>query len=595
MLKNLLFEKLSALFLKLKGRFTGKQFLIFISILVGFTAGFAAVILKFLVYYIHHLLTQDYDLPFQYILLLLFPAIGLIITAAFIKFFLKKKFSKGSPYILHSIAKKSSLIEKASMYTHIITSAITVGFGGSAGLESPIAVTGAAIGSNYGRLNILNYRDRTVLLASGAAAGISAAFNAPIAGVMFALEILLTEVTISTFIPLIISSATGALLSKVILNEEILFFFKLRQPFDYHNVPFYILLGILVGFLSVYYGKVFLKVEHYFKKYKNSFLRKSLIGGSVLAILIYLFPPLFGEGYESVKILVNGNPSDLLKNSILENFSANEWLVLFFIGGISIIKVVATSVTLNSGGNGGNFAPSLFVGAYFGFFFSRLMNMLKISDLPETNFAIVGMAGVLSGVMYAPLTGIFLIAEITGGYELMIPLMIVSAIAYAIVKNFDPYSMDIRELAKKGHIFTDNRDRNILTLLDVKDIIETNFKTVPDSANLEDLTKIIAQSKRNLFPVVNKEKVLLGVINLDDIREFLFDLQKYGDILAVELMNKPAATVQFNEEMSSVMRKFDETGSWNLPILDGQVYVGFISKSTIFNEYRDQLIRNSSE
>lgn len=574
---------------------SNRQFLILSSVLVGLSAGLASVILKSAVYYIHLLFTYDYNFSFQYYLLLLLPMIGIVGTVIYIKYFLKGKFGKGSAYILHAIAKKSSVVEKATMYSHMVTSAITVGFGGSAGLEAPIVVTGAALGSNYGHANLLNYKDRTLMLACGSAAGIAAVFNSPIAGVMFAIEVLLTDISLNAFIPLIMAAATGALCSKIILKESILFTFTLRQPFDYTNIPYYILLGILTGFVSLYYARMYLFIDSKFKKIKSSIFLKAIIGGLVLGLLIYLFPPLFGEGYESIKILAAGEPSVFLKNSLFSFFADNEWFILFFVGAISLIKVIATSITLNSGGNGGNFAPSLFVGAYLGFFFSRLVNMLKIKVLPESNFAIVGMAGILAGVMYAPLTGIFLIAEITGGYELIIPLMIVSASTYAIVKHFEPYSMDTRELAKLGHILTRNKDKNILTLLDINQIIETNCSPVPSNATFHELTKIIASSKRNIFPVIDKDKNLLGIITLERIREILFELEEYKDTPAVELMDSPPDVIQMTEEMSSVMKKFDNTGAWNLPVVDGQKYVGFVSKSSIFNKYRNQLISNFTE
>jgi CIC family chloride channel protein len=565
------------------------------SVLVGLSAGIAAVTLKTTVYYIHLLFINEDDFKYRYILMFFFPLIGITATVIYIKYFLKGKFGKGSAYILQAIAKKSSIVEKVTLYSHMITSAITVGFGGSAGLEAPIVVTGAAFGSNYGRVNLLNYKDRTLMLACGSAAGIAAVFNSPIAGVMFAIEVLLTDISINAFIPLLLASASGALCSKIILKESILLTFRLRQPFDYTNIPYYIILGILTGFVSLYYARVFIYIDRLFKKFKSKVLLKALTGGLLLGILVFFFPPLFGEGYNSIKVLAGGETSLFLKNSIFSFWADNQWVVISFIGVIALIKVIATSLTLNSGGNGGNFAPSLFVGAYLGFFFARLVNMLKLKVLPESNFSIVAMAGIMAGVMYAPLTGIFLIAEITGGYELMIPLMIVSASAYAIVKHFEPYSMDTRELAKLGHLLTRNRDRTILTLLDIQQIIETNFSPVPSYANFHELTKIIAHSKRNVFPIVDEEKKLLGIITLENIREILFELEEYKDVLAVELMDQPPALIQITEDMSSVMKKFDDTGAWNLPVVEDGKYVGFVSKSSIFNNYRNQLINNFTE
>lgn len=579
----------------LRNKLSHRQFIIFSSILVGLSAGFAAVILKTVVHYIQSLLTNDFHFRYQNYLYLIFPLIGISLTVTFIKFGLKGKFGKGAAHILLYISKKFSLVEKATMYSHMVTSALTVGFGGSAGLEAPIVVTGAAIGSNYARVNTTEFRDRTLLLACGSAAGIAAVFDAPIAGLMFAAEVLISELTTSALIPLIIASATGALCSRVILQEQILLYFSLNSPFDYKNVPYYILLGILAGFVSLYYARMFNKVEAFFRPFTNRNYLKAFIGGVLLAILVFFFPPLFGEGYASIKFLANGDINSLLSNSFLYQISNNEWFLLAVIGVITLVKVFATSITLSSGGNGGNFAPSLFVGAFLGFFFSRFVNLTNLTRLPEENFTLVGMAGILSGIMYAPLTGVFLIAEITGGYQLMIPLMIVSAAAYVIVKHFEPYSMDTKELAQKGELIIGNRDKTILTMLHVDDIIEKDFRVVQSNVTIKELMDIISQSKRNIFPVVNTENRLLGIIKFENIREMLFELETYKDVLAIELMELPPASIEYDEEMSSVMKKFDETSAWNLPVLQHGKYVGFVSKSSIFTRYRTELLSQYKE
>ncbi|MGE5683093.1 MAG: chloride channel protein [Bacillota bacterium] len=565
------------------------------SIVIGLTAGLAAVILKTVTHYIQSLLTHEFEFKYQDYLYLIFPTIGIILTVTYIKYILKGKFGRGASHILLYISRKSSLLERNSMYSHIVTSALTVGFGGSAGLEAPIVVTGAAIGSNYSRVNLINYKDRTLLLACGTAAGIAAVFNAPIAGVMFALEVLIAEATVSAFIPLIIAAATGALCSRVILQEKILLVFSLKHSFNYLNVPYYIALGFLAGFLSLYYARMYVRVENMFKPLEHRNYLKALIGGAVLALLVFLFPPLFGEGYESIKFLAGGHINKLFENSIFSQYTHSETFIIVFTAMVALMKVFATSVTLGSGGNGGSFAPSLFMGAFLGFFFARLINFIDFAFLPEENFTLVGMAGVLSGVMYAPLTGIFLIAEITGGYELMIPLMIVSASSYIIVKHFEPYSMDTKELAKKGYLIRDNRDRAILTLLNVSEIIEKDFVCVPGTATIMELTEIIAHSKRNIFPVIGKEGELLGIIVLENIREILFELESYKDMPAIELMIKPQAVVEMEEEMSAVMKKFDETGAWNLPVVKDNKYIGFVSKSSLFSKYRSQLLSNYTE
>ncbi len=577
----------------LSSKFNPRQILVVSSILVGLTAGLAAVLLKIAVHYIQLAITYDYHIRFQYVLYIIFPTIGILLTVWFVQKHLKGKLGRGTANILHAIARKSSFLPKDQMYSHLITSALSVGFGGSAGLESPIVVTGSAIGSNYAKTHHINYKDRTLLLACGAAAGIAGAFNSPIAGVLFALEVLLFDVSITAFIPLIIAAATGALLSKIILQEDTLFSFKLLQPFDYHNVPYYIILGLLSGFMSVYYSRIYLKIESFLKPKKKKVYKKAVFGGIILAVLILVFPSLFGEGYESIKTLADLNPEKLFEHSILSGL-VTKWTVVIFILFAMFFKAIAAAVTIGSGGNGGNFAPSLFVGAYLGFAFAYLLNLFGIADAPVSNFTIVAMAGILSGVFHAPLTAIFLIAEITGGYELMIPLMIVSAGSFIISKYFEPYSMDVKRLAKKGHIYTSDKDKNILTSLKINNLIEKDFQLVQPYATLGELVELVAHSKRNIFPVVSNE-ILLGVIVLDNIREIMFKHDMYDKVYVKELMRKPPATISLDEKMEQVMKKFDETGAWNLPVLDKDKYIGFISKSSIFVQYRNRLIKSSEE
>lgn len=578
----------------ISGKLSPRQILVFSSIFVGLTAGLAAVVLKTAVYYIHHSITHDYHIKYQYFFYLIFPTIGILLTVWFVQKHLKGKLGRGTANILNAIAKKSSFLPKDQMYSHIVTSALTVGFGGSAGLESPMVVTGAAIGSNYAKTHRINYKDRTLLLACGAAAGIAAAFNSPIAGVLFALEVLLADVSISAFIPLLIAAATGGLLSKIILQEDTLFSFKLIQPFDYHNTPFYILLGALAGFVSVYYARVYLKIESFLKPKKKNVYGKAVFGGIVLAILILFFPSLFGEGYESIKTLSHLNPEKIFEHSILVDFVSSKWMVVLFIVLTMFFKTIAAAITIGSGGNGGNFAPSLFVGAYLGFAFAYILNLLGITQAPVSNFTIVAMAGILSGVFHAPLTAIFLIAEITGGYELMIPLMIVSATSFMISKYFEPYSMDIKRLAKKGRVFTSDKDKNILTSLKISNLTETDFQIVTPDLTLGSMVEVVRHSKRNIFPVIENE-ILVGVIVLDNIRDIMFKHDMYDKVYVKEIMRKPFATIDPDEEMASVMKKFDETGAWNLPVLKEGRYIGFVSKSSIFVQYRNRLIKTTRE
>jgi CIC family chloride channel protein len=573
-------------------RLSERQFFILSSILIGLTAGLGAIVLKTLVHKIHEILTKDYNLPFQYYLYLIFPLLGLLLSVFYIKRFHKGEMEKGTAFVLYSIDRKSSLLAPFHMFGHIITSAITIGFGGSSGLEAPIATTGSAIGSNYARTYHLNYKERTLLLACGAAAGVAAAFNAPIAGVLFAIEVLMIDISVSAFIPLIIASAMGALCSNIILSEGILLSFRGQQFFDFRNLPFYILLALFSGLTSVYYSRTFIKIDSIFDKIKRPYAR-AIVGGTVLAVLIYLFPPLFGEGYNSIISISQIHPEAILNNSLFADFKNNEWIILFFLGAIVLAKVIATTVTLSGGGNGGSFAPSLMTGAFLGFFFSKFINLTGIAKLPESNFTLVAMAGVMSGVMHAPLTAIFLIAEITGGYGLMIPLMIIASLSFTIVKFLEPESIDSSKLAKKGEQIIHDRDKKILSGISLTKLLETNFQAVHDGAYLKELITVISKSNRNIFPIISTEGNLTGIIQLDSIREIMFNQELYDKVLVKDLMQLPPAVINETDSMEKVMLKFDETGAWNLPVVIDDKYAGFISKSTIFNKYRNQLIERS--
>lgn len=567
-----------------------KQFFLFSSILVGISAGIAAVILKLFVFFIKHNLVEGYflKLNFKYVYLLL-PLIGIGVTIIITHYFFKDQIQKGAAVILYAIAKKSSFLPFHQMYSHIITSGLTVGFGGSAGLESPIVSTGSAIGSNFARTYKLSYKERTLLLAAGVAGGISGAFNAPIAGVLFALEVILVDMSIGAFIPLLIASASGALVSKIMLQENNLLFFQLKQPFDYHNLPFYILLGLLAGLVSLYYVVFFDKVEEKFSAIASK-TKKWILSGISLAILFSVFPTLFGEGYESIKLLANFKSDELFKDSIFSEFVVNKWWVLVFITLTMMFKAFATAVTLGGGGNGGNFASSLFVGGYLGFIFAYFLTLVGFQDIPIANFTIVAMAGILSGVFHAPLTGIFLIAEITGGYELFIPLMIVASISYLIVKNFHPESLDIIRLKKKGAIISENKDLSILSKINIHALIETDFTSIHFNSSLRKIVEKIKHSKRNIFPVVKNNNKLLGIIYLDSIREEMFNAELYDKIIAKEVMTKPRVVIDVKEDIYSIMKKFEESEQWNLPVVDNEIYVGFLSKSSILDKYRSQLL-----
>lgn len=586
------FNRIKQVIRWLQTKLSKKQFILLSSVLVGLSAGMAAIVLKVFAHYIFIAasLNEKFGIPYLYLFL---PLLGILITVLIIKKILKSKLDKGLSQIHYSVAHKSSMMPKEQMYAQILTSSFTVGFGGSSGLEAPIVITGAAFGSNYAKAYRLNFKDRTLLLACGVSAGIAAAFNAPIAGVLFALEVLLLDISIAAFTPLIISAATGALIAKIVLQDDILLSFKLQQSFDYINVPFYISLGVFAGLVSVYHSRTFMRVEAIFSKSKSKVWINALFGGLMLALLILFFPSLFGEGYESIKVLSVQDTQQLFDLSLLHKYKSNEWFVLAFVGVLVFLKSIATALTLGSGGNGGNFAPSLFVGAYLGFFFSKLMELLGIAHLPISNFTIVGMAGILSGIYHAPLTAIFLIAEITGGYTLMIPLMIVASISFAISKYFEPHSMDIKKLVNNGQLFTNDKDKSILTSIKTSNLIENDFQSVLATDSLGTLVKTLSQSKRNIFPVVDENNKLLGIITLDDIREIMFNYELHEKVSVSDLMAMPAATIQSHESMEEVMKKFDETGAWNLPVIESGGYIGFISKSSVFSSYRSKLITST--
>lgn len=569
-----------------------KQFIFISAVLVGISVGFAAVVLKWFVHGIFFLATYDKLGNFKYLYLIL-PIIGIALTVYVNKRFLGGKLVKGLGQIHYAIANKLSFMPKKQMYEQIVTSSLTVGLGGSTGLEAPIVVTGAAFGSNYAKTYHLNYSERTLLLACGIAAGIGAAFNAPIAGVLFALEVLVIDITISAFTPIIIAAASGALVSKIALGESILLSFKNIEKFSYTNVPFFIILGVLCGLVSVYHARTFIKIETWFSHSGISAWKRIFYAGSGLAILIFFFPSLFGEGFQSIMDLAQEQPNKILDQSYFSNFALNDWIITIIVGALIFIKVIATALTVGGGGNGGNFAPSLFVGAYLGFFFSKLMELFHIYSLPSNNFTVVGMAGILSGLYHAPLTAIFLIAEITGGYALMIPLMIVSSIAYGISRYFEPFSFDTKKMAEVGKIFTSDREQNLLVSIKTSRLIDNDVLTIPPDLKLGEIVKLIAKHKENVFPVITERQVLLGLLYLDDIRNVMFKTELYEDTDATQLMKTLSSVVFVGDSMSKVMDLFDETNLWVLPVVNETgKFVGMISKAEVFETYRDKLKDN---
>ena len=519
-----------------------------------------------------------------------FPIIGILLTVFVVRRFLDGSIEKGSSRILYAVAKKGGIMPKKQMYAQIITSSLTVGLGGSAGLESPITITGAAFGSNYAQKYKLSQKDRILLLACGVAAGIGAAFNAPIAGVLFAIEVVLTDVSISAFIPIIISAATGALVSEVLLSQEVLLSFKQNLTFNFHNTPYYILLGILAGLVSVYHARNFRRVEHFFSRFKNNTYKKALFGASILAVLIFFFPTLFGEGYESIKTLSAPNPEVLLDNTLLEKFENKEWILLVFVGIVVFLKSFATGLTLGSGGNGGNFAPSLFVGSYLGFFVAKSIHLLGLSNsLPIANFTIVGMAGILSGLFHAPLTAIFLIGEITGGYDLMVPLMIVSSISYAVSKQIEKHSMDVKTLADKGEVFTSDKDKNILQSIDFLPLVDTEVKTIALEKSLENVIEYLSTSNMPIIPVLDERHKLLGIVDFEVIRPIVFNPYRIKFTEVKEVMIQPKEIINHDDGMETIMEKFETTNETLLPVTKNGKFFGLIAKVDLLEAYREKL------
>ena len=578
----------------LNNRLSRNQFLVLSGIIVGCSAGLAGVILKTLVHNIHHFITTKVHFEYQVLFYIIFPFLGIVLTTSIVLTIFKGQDRKGIGAILYEIAQNSSIVSSVKMYSQIVQSAVTVGLGGSAGLESPIAVTGAAIGSNFAQTYRLSYKERTLLLAAGATAGIASAFNAPIAGIMFAFEILLTGVVFTDFIPLVVAAVCGSLLSRILLQEDILFRFYTREAFNYKNLPYYLILGIVTGLYARYFVVISQKVEHFIKGLNMSRIRKAMFGGAVLSLLCVLFPPLFGEGYDTVKAFTNGNTHNIIQNSFFRYFEIKDFTIIIFLILVLLLKAFATSFTIFSGGNGGNFAPSLFAGGTVGYLFAVVCQQIGFTEVPVTNLVLVGMAGAMSGVMYAPLTAIFLIAESSFGYDLFIPLMIVSIISYLIAKWFSPISPELKSLADQGKIFTNKHDKNILFSLKTEEFIDRYSQAIDENAPITELFELVKNCNKNIFAVVNEEKVLRGILTLDDIRPYLFANNEVS-VTLIQMMKAPPAIIHPEDQPLDILQTFDDTGVWNLPVVDANNrFIGFISKSTILMSYR-QLLKEYSE
>jgi CIC family chloride channel protein len=565
-----------------------------LSLVVGLLSALAAAILKYAIHYTHSLLTRGINGDSGSYLYLACPLIGMLMTLLFVRYILKDKISHGISRILYSISKKRSYLRAHNIWSSVVASTLTIGFGGSVGAEAPVVLTGSSIGSTIGRLFKLNYKNITLLVGCGAAGAISGIFKAPIAGILFTLEILMLDLTISSIVPLLISSVTAASVAYFLMGDKVLFTFNIVEAFNISNIPWYMLLGVISGILSLYFSKMTLFIESVYQKMTNIYLRL-IIGGTVLGGLIYLFPPFYGEGYETIMSLLQGNSGTVLNNTIFLKFSDNFLVIMLFMLGLILLKVVASSSTNGAGGVGGIFAPTLFIGGINGFFVATLLRKFINVGIPDNSFVLVGMAGMMAGVMYAPLTSIFLIAEITGGYNLLIPLIITSTVAYITTRSFEKHSIYHIQLAERGELITHDKDKAVLTFMDWKKEIETDLLKIRKTDTLGDLVRIISKSKRNLFPVVDEYNILEGVVSLDDVREIMFQNELYPTTFVKDLMSVPPSYVDKKENIETIMEEFRKTGAWNLPVLDDGYYVGFISKSRIFATYRELLIEFSEE
>ncbi len=575
---------------------TEAQFIAILSIFTGLLAGLGAVVLKNLTHFIYELLEgriiKDYHTAFYFV----FPVIGLFFVILFIKYVIKKNVGHGIPSTLYAISKQKGIMPKHQMWASLITAPLTVGFGGSVGLEGPTVATGAALGSNFSQLFHLNQTKRTLLIGAATAGAMAAIFKAPIAAIVFAVEIFSLELTLASVIPLLLASITAVLTSYFFLGDDTLLHFKVGDKFVINDVLFYALLGVTSATTSIYFSKAYFKIGDIFKKMGNPYTRL-VVGGLLIGIIVYLIPPLFGEGYETINAVLKGNIDSVIQYNIFHTHTDNILLIIAFLVGLVTFKVIAMSFTFGAGGIGGVFAPTLFTGSVSGYVFAVVINYsgLFSHQLSPTNFAMVGMAGLMAGVLQAPLTAIFLIAEITGGYELFVPLMVVSALSFVITRHFVPHSIYTSELAKKGELVTHDKDKHVIMMMDFNKLIETNFRPVKPNQYLGNmLKKAVAKSSRNIFPVINDDNEFLGVVLLDDIRDIMFTKKLYKKLRVKELMHAAPDIIDYDlDNGNSVMEKFKKSNAWNLPVVKDGKYYGFISRSKMLTAYRNKLIEVS--
>jgi putative chloride channel len=573
---------------------THRQFILLLCGLVGVATGFAALAMRSLTHFIEEVLVGNIIRYINYGFYVIFPAVGFLLVYWVKKYIIRKEVSHGIPSILYAVAKQKGIMKRFQAYGSILTAPITIGFGGSVGLEGPMVVTGAGISSQVARLFHINQSDRMLLLACACAAALAAIFKVPLAGILFAIEVFGLDLTLSSLLPLFVASLSGVLTSYIFFGNAALLPIYVGDSFLMHNIPFYLLLGVVGGFMSAYFTFVYEEVNRFFSKFSSAYLR-IVIGGAILGLLVFVMPPLYGEGHEVINHLKAGHPELSISSNIFGWNLENPWVVILLLGGLVLFKVVATSVTFGAGGVGGIFSPMLFMGGVMGNCFARIINQIDILPykLPLANFTLIGMTALMTGVLHAPLTAIFLIAEVTGGYSLFVPAMVTAVVSFSIAKYFNKYSIYTMELGRKGELVNQDKDQAILTLMDMESVIETNFVPVYTDMTLKGVVyEAVRESSRNIFPVLDREKGSLeGVILLDDIRHLIFEKELYDKVSVLEMMQPPPALIQMGQDtMNQVMDKFQNTAAWNLPVVKNGKYIGFISKSKLLTVYRRKLI-----
>ncbi len=571
-----------------------RNFIYLLSFLVGILSGIAALLLKKLVHLFENLLTDWLQKDTYSFFYLAYPFLGILLTYLFVRLVVKDDINHGVSKILFAISRKGSRLKPHNAYSSMVASSLTIALGGSVGAEAPIVLTGASIGSNLARIFKLNYRDMTLLVGCGAAGAIAGIFKAPIAGIVFTLEVLMLDMTMAYLLPLLISSITAASLSYVFMGSAMVMKFDLVNAFSVKNIGYYILLGIFTGMVSFYFIRMIMWFEGQFKQVANPIFRL-FAGGLILSLLVFLFPPLWGEGYTGIVKIFSGNGITMLDNSIFYGWRSSVYLFMLFLVMILVFKVLATAATTGGGGIGGIFAPTLFMGAVSGFLLAKALNTFLGLNLPEENFALAGMAGLMAGVMHAPLTGIFLTAEITGGYGLFLPLIITSTVAYLTIMRFEPHSIYTKRLAQQGNLITHHKDKAALKLMQVRKLVETDFEVLSPDATLRDLAKAVSRSHRNLFPVVDREGYLKGMVKLSEIRTLIFERDLYDTLKIKDLMYMPEHFVSPYDSMEQVAEKFETSGRYNLAVIDHGKYVGFISRARVFSDYRKNVQDFSSD